>query len=241
MMLTAAVQFAPIFKNYEANLAQMTSLTLRAAKAGARLVVLPELATCGYSFLFDEEARPFAESAEEGRTSQTMMNLCSRFDVYVAYGFMAVDDDGKLYNCQNLVGPQGVKASCRKLNQFGNDWLWATAGTESPPVVTIDGQRVGLMICRDIRDKTDSLSALYEPGDADVIAYSSNFGNGAFPSGSWIKFAKKNKVHMIVANRFGRETNNDFGEGGICIIAPDGKVNCRGLEWSKPCIVYGEV
>jgi predicted amidohydrolase len=240
-MLSAAVQFAPIFMNYEANLAQMTRLTMRAAKAGARLVVLPELSTCGYSFLNEDEARPFAESVDDGRTSRTMTSLCSRFDVHVAYGFMAAGDNGELHNCQALVGPQGVKASCRKLNQFGNDWLWATAGTESPPVVTIDGKRVGLLICRDVRDKSDTLSDLYEAGDADVIAYSANFGNGAFPSGSWIKFAKRNKVHMIVSNRFGKEHNNDFGEGGICIIAPDGKVNCRGLEWSKPCIVYGEV
>jgi predicted amidohydrolase len=240
-MRVAAAQFCPLLKNYEANLSWMMRLTVRAAKEGAQLVVLPELATCGYSFLYDEEARPFAESAEEGRTVRTMTSLCSNFDVHVAYGFMELDAEGKLYNCQALVGPQGLLASCRKLNQWGNDWLWATAGTASPPVVRVGDKRVGLLICRDVRDKSDSLSDLYEPGDADVVAFSSNFGDGAFPSGSWMKFAKKNRVHFIVSNRYGKEENNDFGEGGICIISPDGRVQCRGLEWSKPCIVHGEV
>lgn len=240
-MRVAAVQFSPALKNYEHNLASMARLTAMASDGGARLVVLPELATCGYSFLYDEEARPFAESAEDGRTTRVMTNLCARFDVHVAYGFMELGGDGNLYNCQALVGPKGLKASCRKLNQWGNDWLWATAGTASPPVVEVEDKRVGLLICRDVRDKSDSLSDLYEPGDADVVAFSSNFGDGAFPSGSWMKFAKKNKVHFVVSNRYGKEENNNFGEGGICVISPDGRVQCRGLQWSKPCIVYGDV
>lgn len=240
-MRAAAVQFAPVLKNYEANLSWMTRLTVRAAKEGARLIVLPEMATCGYSFLYDEEARPFAESVEEGRTTRAMTSLCSRLDIHVAFGLMELGEDGNLYNCQALVGPGGLRTSCRKLNQWGNDWLWATPGTASPPVVSVEDKRVGLLICRDVRDKSESLSDLYEPGDADVVAFSSNFGDGAFPSGSWMKFAKKNKVHFVVSNRYGKEENNDFGEGGICIISPDGRVHCRGLEWSKPCIVYGDV
>lgn len=239
-MLAAAGQFSPVFKDYAANLAQMQALTVKAAKGEARLLVLPELATCGYSYLYDEEARPFAEPVD-GPTSRAMTKLCKRLDLHVAYGFMERGDDDRLYNSQALVGPQGVLAFCRKLNQWGNDYLWATAGTVSPPVVAVEGKRVGLLICRDVRDKSESLGDLYEPGDADVVAFSSNFGDGAFPSGSWVKFAKRNKVHFVVSNRYGREENNDFGEGGICIIAPDGRVHCRGLEWSKPCLVFGDV
>jgi predicted amidohydrolase len=240
-MLVAAAQFAPILKNYEANIAQMEALIVQAAKRGARLIVLPELATSGFSFMSEEEARPFAEPVEWGRTSRAMTDLCSSLGVYVAYGFIEDGNDGKLYNGQALVGPGGVRSFCRKLNHWGNDYLWAHLGTESPPVVPVEGKRVGLLICRDIRDRSDSLSDLYEAGDADVVAFSSNFGDGAFPSGSWVKFAKRNRVHLVVSNRYGREENNNFGEGGICVIDPDGRVSCRGLEWGKPCLVYAEV
>lgn len=240
-MRVAACQMAPVLKNYEVNIAQMEALVLQAASGGARLIVLPELATCGFSFMSEEEARPFAEPVEFGRTSQAMTELCASLDVHVAYGFMEEGDDGKLYNGQALVGPGGVRSFCRKLNHWGNDYLWASLGTESPPVVVVEGRRVGLLICRDIRDRSDTLSDLYEPGDADIVAFSSNFGDGAFPSGSWVKFAKRNRVHLVVSNRFGREVNNRFGEGGICVIAPSGRVTCRGLEWSKPCVVYEDV
>lgn len=240
-MRVAATQFAPVLKNYEANLAQMEALAVQAAKGGARLIVFPELATCGFSFLYEEEARPFAEPVEWGRTAIAMTDLCSSLDVHVAYGFMEAGDDGALYNAQALVGPEGVRSFCRKLNHWGNDYLWAGVGTVSPPVVMVEDKRVGLLICRDVRDKSETLSELYEPGDADVVAYSANFGNGAFPSGSWVKFAKSNRVQLVVSNRYGREENNDFGEGGVCIIDPTGRVQCRGLEWSKPCIVYGDV
>lgn len=240
-MRVAATQFAPVLKNYEANLAQMEALIVQAARGGARLIVLPELATAGFSFMSEEEARPFAESVEWGRTTVAMTALCASLDVHVAYGFIEEGEDGKLYNGQALVGPGGVRSSCRKLNHWGNDYLWASLGTVSPPVVAVEGKRVGLLICRDIRDRSESLSDLYERGDADVVAFSSNFGDGAFPSGSWVKFAKRNQVHLVVSNRFGREENNNFGEGGICVIDPDGRVSCRGLEWGKPCVVYGDV
>lgn len=240
-MRVAACQMAPVLKNYEVNLVQMEGLVVQAAKGGARLIVLPELATCGYSFMSEDEARPFAEPVEWGRTARAMAELCSSLDVHVVYGFIEDGEDGKLFNAQALVGPGGVRASCRKLNQWGNDYLWASVGTVSPPVTMVEGKRVGLLICRDVRDRSDSLSDLYEAGDADVVAFSANFGDGAFPSGSWIKFAKRNRVHFVVSNRFGREENNNFGEGGICVIDPDGRVSCRGLEWGRPCIVYGEV
>lgn len=240
-MRVAVSQFAPVLKGYEANIAQMKALTSRAAKAGARLIVHPELATCGYSFMGEEDARPYAEPVKQGRTALAFAELCSTLDVHVVYGFMEAGDDGNLYNGQVLIGPRGVRASYRKHNQWGNDYLWASCGTLSPPVVSVEGKRVGLLICRDVRDKSDSLSDLYEAGDADVVAFSANFGDGSFPSGSWVRFAKRNKVHFLVSNRYGREQNNNFGEGGICVIDPDGRVQCRGLEWSKPCIVYGEV
>jgi predicted amidohydrolase len=232
---------APVLKNYEVNIAQMEALIVQAAKGGARLIVLPELATSGFSFMSEEDARPFAESVEWGRTSVAMTDLCASLDVHVAYGFIEEGKDDKLYNGQALVGPEGVRSFCRKLNHWGNDYLWATLGTVSPPVVPVESKRVGLLICRDIRDRSDSLSDLYEPGDADVVAFSANFGDGAFPSGSWVKFAKQNRVHLVVSNRFGREENNNFGEGGVCVIDPEGRVSCRGLEWGKPCIVYGDV
>jgi predicted amidohydrolase len=105
----------------------------------------------------------------------------------------------------------------------------------------LQGKRVGLLICRDVRDKSDELETIYSPGEADLVCFSANWGAGAFPANSWMSFAKSNKTWLAVSNRYGRESNLDFGFGGIGIISPEGKVLCEGLEWGKDCLVVADI
>ena len=79
------------------------------------------------------------------------------------------------------------------------------------------------------------------PGDADIVAFSSNWGDGGFPAVNWMDFAKENHTVLVVANRYGQETCNNFGEGGSCIVEPGGKVHCQGLQWNQDCIIYADV
>jgi predicted amidohydrolase len=240
-MRVAAIQFAPAFREPETNLRVAAGMVVGAVKGGAKLVVLPELCTTGYSFMGVAEAEPFAEVLEQGRSYQVFRELATKLDVGIAWGFMRRDPgSGDLYNSQGLVLPTGQYASYDKINLWGQDYLWATEGSGSPPILDYLGQRVGLLICRDVRDKAPAWDEFYEPGDADVIAFSTNWGDGGFPSVKWVDFAKQNRCWLVVGNRYGREANNDFGEGGPCVIAPSGQVHCEGLVWSQPCTVYGE-
>jgi predicted amidohydrolase len=243
-MRVATVQFCPQFKAFEANLATMVKMTLEAVQGGAQLIVLPELATTGYSFMSTEEVEPFAEALDgNDRVTKGMLKLAQQNNVAIAWGMPAKDIGGspKLYNAQVLVLPNGKWVRYFKINQWGNDFLWSAEGTTSPPIVEFMEKKIGLLICRDVRDKSDAMKFLYEKGDADIVCFSANFGDGGFPSISWVDFAKNNEVWFIVSNRYGQEANNDFGEGGICVISPKGKVHCKGLVWSQPCIVYTEI
>lgn len=252
-MKIAAVQFAPEFKKVQKNIDGVVRLVSQAAKAGADLVVLPELCTTGYSFMGKEDAAPFGEflSLPPGAvlplvwrpdSLRTMRELCQSLNVAVAWGVLEKEyGTGKLYNSQVLMLPNGEFVSYRKLNRWANDFLWAEAGNANPPIVSFKGHKVGLLICRDIRDKSSKVDDFYEPGDADIVLLSSNFGDGGFPATSWMKFVEDNKTWLVVSNRYGREANNDFGEGGICVISPEGKVSCSGLIWNQTCIVYTEV
>lgn len=251
-MKAAAIQFQPTFKDKPANLVRLAKLVTEAAGNGAKLIVLPELASTGYTFMSDAEVRPFAECPrwldDEMRTDTDMYvfsTLSRELDVCIVFGFVELDPGtNKLYNSQLYIEPSGYYDSYRKINFFGNDYLWASRGISNPPVIKCQfgDTRVGLLICRDVRDKKDEKwSSFYEAGDADVVALSSNWGDGGFPAVSWIDFAEENKVTLIVSNRYGQEGPNDFGEGGICIIEKTGKVHCEGLKWSQDCIVYAEV
>jgi len=253
-MKVAAIQFCPVFKDKRNNLIRLAKLVIEAANNGAKLVVLPELASVGYSFMSEDEVRPFAESLRWLEDPDALnpesdlyvySTLARQLDICIVAGFVELDSGtSKLYNSQLYFEPSGYYDSYRKINFFGNDYLWASKGMSNPPVIKcqFEGKRVGLLICRDVRDKKDDKwSSFYEPGDADIVALSAQWGDGGFPATTWMEFAEDNQVTLVVSNRHGYECPNDFGEGGVCIIEKTGKVHCEGLKWKEDCIVYAEV
>lgn len=245
MPRVAAVQFCPKFKDVPANLRKMAGLISQAAGQKAKLIVLPELATTGYSFMSVDEALPLAEIADKGgRTFDLMATLSKKLGVTIVWGMMEQDKGTKkLHNSQVLVKPDGAFVKYQKVNPFGQDWIWSTPGRSNPPVIEVeDFGKVGLLICRDVRDKVnDKWESFYEKGDADVVAFSANWGRGGFPATAWMEFVDNNKIPLIVSNRYGEEANNDFGGGGVCIIHEDKRVECDGLAWGQDCIVLGEI
>jgi predicted amidohydrolase len=245
-MKLAAIQFMPSLKDPANNLRVASGLVQQAITAGAKVITLPELCTTGYSFMSREDAMPYAEELRGSAPTPSMRlfgGLAREFGVAIAWGVMEKTPGLQLHNSQVLFTPSTFVV-CQKLNHWGNDFLWADGGEESPPILEFKGKRIGTLICRDIRDKGPKGSRLtdfYEKGDADIVCFSANFGDGGFPSISWVQFARDNQTWLIVSNRYGREENNDFGEGGVCVIEPSGKVHCEGLRWSQPCIVYADI
>ncbi len=248
-MKVAVVQFAPVFKAMQDNLRKLAGFVKEAAQNGAKLVVLPELATTGYSFMSKAEAAECAEPIPEGQTFKVMKALSERLGVHVVWGMVEkVPQTGKVHNSQVLVAPNGQWVSYQKVNPWGNDWLWADEGRANPPILSCDfgehgTKKVGLLICRDVRDrKNDKWSDFYESGDADLVAFSSNWGNGGFPAIAWIDFVRDNNITLLVSNRYGKESHNDFGHGGVCAITANPfEIKCDGLVWDADCIVYADV
>jgi predicted amidohydrolase len=239
---------APVFKDKLGNLRKMAFLARQAADNGARLIVFPELCSTGYSFMSADEARAVAEPVHpDALTLKSMAVLASAFDVHIAWGMVRSDEGtGDLFNSQVLVAPDKTWVYYDKICRWGNDHLWARPGRGNPPVLrsVIDGKewKLGLLICRDVRDKKDDdWKSFYDKGDADIVCMSANWGDGGFPSVSWMEFVEDNQATLIVSNRYGKESCNDFGEGGVCIIEPPDTVHAEGLRWFEDCVVYAEV
>lgn len=247
-MLVAAIQMKPVFKDKMGNLRTMAKLTREAADKGAKLIVFPELATTGYTFESELDAGAHAEVLSGASGTMTAMKvLAQTFMAHLVWGMVEKDaGTGDLYNSQVLMSPDGTWISYRKINRCGADYLWAREGRANPPIIGIpDGARtrkVGLLICRDIRDKRDSKwSDFYESGDADIIAFSAAWGRGFIPANAWMDFVEDNNTTLVVSNRYGQEGPSDFGLGGTCIIQPPDKVSIAGLVWGQDCIVLAEV
>ncbi len=250
---TASIQFAPVFGRKAENLRALARLVIEAASKGAKLIVLPELAVTGYSFMSKEAAAAVAEpiSAHRDNTGtdsvSVMTALSRKYGVAIAWGLVEIEKGtGNLYNSQVLLAPNGDTVHYSKINPWGQDYIWATPGRANPPILNIDfgaeTRKVGLLICRDIRDKKDDKwSSFYERGDADIVCFSSNWGRGGFPAVAWMDFVADNGCALVVSNRYGTEVNNDFGGGGSCIISRKGEINCEGLIWGESCIIYGDL
>jgi predicted amidohydrolase len=121
---------------------------------GTDLLVLPE------AFARDfgrpgSDIGAFAESLD-GPFVTTMCEVAAARDTVVVAGmFEASEDPARPYNTLALVGPDGLRATYRKIHlydSFGHresDHL--TAGPLEPVLADVGGVRVGLMTCYDLR------------------------------------------------------------------------------------------
>jgi len=168
---------------------------------------------------------------------------------FVSWGYVEFDG-GNLYNSAALVGPDGLLLSqYRKVNLWGNDFLWATPGFNSAPIVQTELGRLSIVVCRDLRNKIPSniprvagkSVPLFDDQPLDIVAASVNWGKSGFPSTSWMDFVADNRCTLVVANRWGDERNGsfhqDFGQGGSIIIEKTWKCHAEGADFGKDCVV----
>jgi len=253
MRIISVVQFRPRLASCVAdvsdNLRKVDRLIHDAWAVGSQLVVFPELFLTGYSFMSGEEAAKVAEPWD-GRTFKSMRDIAVQLKSYVAWGYPEVDGKN-LYNSATVVGPDGsVACKYRKINLWGNDFLWATPGLDPALIVPTEIGMLSVVVCRDLRDeipknipRTASENATMFPmGKPDVVAACVNWGRGGFPPVSWMDFVGDNKCVLAVANRWGKEEaslgfSQDFGHGGSAIVEPNWKVHTSGLKFGEDCIV----
>ncbi len=121
---------------------------------GTGLVLLPE----AYMRDFGTPGSDVGEFAEplDGPFVARLTELAAEHDTTVVAGmFETSDDPGRPFNTLAVVGPEGLRASYRKIHlydSFGykeSDRL--TAGPVEPVLVDVGGVSVGLMTCYDLR------------------------------------------------------------------------------------------
>lgn len=130
--------------NVQATLRQIDE----AAANGARLIVLPELASTGYAFDTRDEAYAHAEPVPDGPTCAAWIEAARKHDAYIVAG-IAESDGVTLYDTAVIVGPEGFIGKYRKTHLWSREKLIFTPGDDFPVFETRIG-RIGLLVCWDI-------------------------------------------------------------------------------------------
>jgi predicted amidohydrolase len=146
----ATIHFAPTEGDVTGNRAAMVDLATEAARNGAKIIVLPEMATSGYSFFSRAELSAVAETVP-GPTSRALGRIADRYNAYIAFGMPQYVPDLNLYfNVAVLLGPDGKVAGVyRKRNHLLESSYNATAYAPIPTFDTPYG-RLALVICSDM-------------------------------------------------------------------------------------------
>jgi predicted amidohydrolase len=191
------------------------------AGTSADLLVLPELASTGYSLVDRAAARKLAEPIP-GPTTELMARLAGGTGGSLVVG-LAEREGERVFNSAAVIDAGGVKAVYRKAHLFRREKQIFDPGDSGFEVVEIPGLRLGLMICFDWAFP-DAAGTLARRG-AQLIAHPANLVLDHARRAMPVR-CLENRVFAVTANRWGSEAGPDGPvafNGRSMILAPDGE------------------
>lgn len=225
-MITVAVcQITPLVENASYSRQQILLAVEEAAQRGAHIVVLPELASSGYSFKNKHELKCRAETLY-GDTAILLKKLATAYRLVIISGLAEIDGS-KFYNTAILVDETGLRASYRKAHLWDTEKISGfTPGDSPPPVVNTQYGRISIMVCYDLEfPEWVRLAAL---NNAEILCAPVNWPLIPRPSGERPNEiiraqanAAVNRMFIAIADRTGTERHQAW-LGGSVIINADG-------------------
>ncbi|MFI5758492.1 carbon-nitrogen hydrolase family protein [Streptomyces sp. NPDC051569] len=214
------------------NLATVREQALRAAEAGARLVVLPEATMARFGTPLGPLAEPL-----DGPWATEVRRIAREADLVVVAGMFTPAQDGRVANTLLATGP-GVEASYDKIHLY-DAFGFAESDTVAPgaQVVTmeVDGIRVGLATCYDVR--FPELFRAHADAGAVLSLLPASWGAGPGKRDQWDLLIRARALDATVwlaavdqaapATDGTRPTTAPTGIGHSAVVGPDGTVRER--------------
>ena len=164
-MIIAGIQHDIVWEEPEANFARLAPMIARAAADGARLVVLAEMYSTGFSMKTDRTAE-----AVDGPSARFLVEQAAEHDVWVCASVPErVAANEHPFNQLVLAAPDGTTARYAKIHPFtyGREDEHYSAGSEFL-TVDIEGTRCSFFVCYDLRF-ADEFWALAPTTDCYVL------------------------------------------------------------------------
>ena len=233
-MKVAAIQHDIVWEDPEANFARLVPLIADAAAQGARLAVLTEMYSTGFSMASDRIAEP-----PGGRSTAFLVDQAAANGLWVC-GSLPEFAQGaaRPSNCLVLAGPDGTILRYRKIHpfSFAGEHDHYEAGDKHVTVM-VEGVRLSLFVCYDLRfgDEFWSLA-----GDTDCYIVVANWP--ATRREHWTTLVRaraiENQAYVVAVNRVGSGDGLDYC-GESAIIGPFGEEVVVGDDRER--VLVGEV
>jgi predicted amidohydrolase len=237
--MLAVVQFNPVRGARADNLAALAGLAEQACAAGARLVVLPEMAATGYRFPDAAAVAPLAEPAR-GPTWEALAPIARAHRAQLVVGYVE-RDGGRLYNAAQVIGPDGEPlARYRKRLLYRDDTTWARPGDLPYPAWQTPWGAATLGICMDLND--DRFVAHVLRTRPALVCFPTNWIDEGFdPRGYWVDRLDGHGGLLLAANRWGAEDGVGFSGRSSVLLgelllaeAPPTGDGWAGVAWPPP-------
>lgn len=225
MTRIACCQLNPVLGDIDANSGLIESAVADAVGAGADIVVLPELATSGYMFADDDEARAASLPATDPRFAKWSGAVG---DSLAVLGFSELGEDGNLYNSAAVIDSGGPIAIYRKTHLWDRERLIFTPGSQRPPVLNTRHGVIAVMVCYDL--EFGELTRQVAVSGAELIVAPVNWPLFPRPEGerpgeviTAMSTARLNRVAIAACDRAGVERGQEW-TGGSAIVDQNGWV-----------------
>jgi predicted amidohydrolase len=166
-------------KVLQGNIDRHLAFVERAAAKGADFVGFPELSINGYAFNKD-----VIWMAVDGPEVGQLAAAAKKRKVYVSAGLAEKDKDGRTWNTQIVLGPDG-----RLLGKQRKVWLTAEKGhvgsSGDREIIDVKGHKMGITICADGSDY-GNLKALVDKGA--TLIYGPHCNSTGSTTAGWYKF-----------------------------------------------------
>ena len=235
----------------EANLVKHMDYIEQAHKAGASLVIFPELSLTGY-YLQDITNQIGMSVSEPAPPLRKLMDASREHDIDICVGFVEESDRFVHYIAQAYIGQGEIRHVHRKvyLPTYGmfDDMRYVGMGRRVRAFDTRLG-RMGILVCEDFWHL--SLPYLLWLDGADtLLMVAAGPGRGVKPGDDYLDttfdvitthriYAELFTTFVYHCNRVGYEDGVAFG-GYSTVIAPDGDFLARG-EHFEECLVTATV
>ncbi|ASU82965.1 carbon-nitrogen hydrolase [Nocardiopsis gilva YIM 90087] len=203
----------------ESALRRLDERARAAAEAGARLLIGPEMSMTGYNIGADIDR--LAEPAD-GPLHAEVARIAAATGVALLYGHPE-REDGRVYNTVRLIDGSGAPlAGYRKNHLFGDLDRDAFAPGDTPLVqATLDGLRLGLLICYDV--EFPEMVRAHALAGTELLLVPTALMRPYTSVATTIVPARalENGLFAAYVNRCDREGELDYC-GLSCLIGPDG-------------------